>query len=95
MNLPAVDARAERDNGMRGRRLRAEWEADSEAAKVKRDGAKDRARKAARDGNAFDNMELVAAEIPEEPKPPRLIVNVARCPHCATCCAPILKACWC
>ena len=57
-----------------------EWEADSEAAKVRRDGAKDRARKAAREGKGFDKMELVAAEIPEEPQPPRLIVNDATIP---------------
>jgi putative DNA primase/helicase len=57
-----------------------EWEAESEAAKVKRDGAKDRARKAARSGKSFDKMELVAATIPEEPRPARLIVNDATVP---------------
>ena len=54
-----------------------EWEADFEAAKVTRDGAKDRARRAARDNKSFDKMELVATEIPAEPAPPRLIVNDA------------------
>ncbi len=41
-----------------------EWEADDASAKVKRDGAKDRARKAARGGKGFDKMELVAEPIP-------------------------------
>lgn len=57
-----------------------EWEADDAAAKVKRDGAKDRARKAARGRKGFDKMELVAEPIPEEPQPPRLIVNDATVP---------------
>ena len=56
------------------------WEADEAAAKVQRDGARDRARKAARDKATFDKMELVAEPIPEEPKPPRLIVNDATVP---------------
>jgi putative DNA primase/helicase len=57
-----------------------EWEADAEAAKVKRDGAKDRARKAVAKGNAFDKNTLVAEVVPDEPKPPRLIVNNATVP---------------
>jgi hypothetical protein len=57
-----------------------EWEADDASARVKRDGAKDRARKAARGGKGFDKMDLVAEPIPEEPKPPRLIVNDATVP---------------
>jgi putative DNA primase/helicase len=56
------------------------WEADEAAARVQRDGARDRARKAARDRTAFDKMELVAQPIPDEPKPPRLIVNDATVP---------------
>ena len=57
-----------------------EWEADDASARVKRDGAKDQARKAARDGKVFDKMKLVAEPIPDEPKPPRLIVNDATVP---------------
>lgn len=60
--------------------LHREWEAEAESAKVKRDGAKDRARKAARNGKGFDKMELVAATIPDEPMPARLIVNDATVP---------------
>ncbi len=60
--------------------IHREWEADSEAAKVKRDGAKDRARTAARKGQSFDKSELVADLIPEEPRPARLIVNDATVP---------------
>lgn len=56
------------------------WEADAEAAKVLRDGARDRARQAARKGQSFDRMELVAQSIPEEPRPPRLLVNDATIP---------------
>lgn len=57
-----------------------EWEADAEAAKVKRDGARDRARKAASKGEDFNKSTLVAEPIPDEPKPPRLIVNNATVP---------------
>lgn len=57
-----------------------EWEADAEAAKVRRDGARDLAKQAARKGRAFDKMDLVAATIPEEPKPARKIVNDATVP---------------
>jgi hypothetical protein len=56
------------------------WQADAEAVKVQRDGARDRARAAARKGESFDKMELVAGEIPEEPKAPRLMVNDATIP---------------
>lgn len=57
-----------------------EWEADEAAARVKRDGAKDNARKAARSGKTFDKMALVEASIPDEPKPQRIIVNNATIP---------------
>jgi putative DNA primase/helicase len=57
-----------------------EWEADAESAKARRDGAKDRARKAARDKKAFDKMELLADIVPDEPQPARLIVNDATQP---------------
>jgi hypothetical protein len=56
------------------------WEAEAEAAKVRRDGARDRARKAARNNQAFDAMALVADQAEEEPHPPRLIVNDATVP---------------
>jgi putative DNA primase/helicase len=57
-----------------------EWEADFEAAKARRDGAKERARTAAKKGQAFDKYSLVADPIPDEPQPPRLIVNDATVP---------------
>ncbi len=57
-----------------------EWEADHEAAKVKRDSARDKAKQASKAGRAFDKMDLVAAAIPEEPKPPRIICNDATIP---------------
>jgi hypothetical protein len=60
--------------------LHREWEADSECAKVMRDGARDRARKAAAKGDEFDKQSLVAQLIPDEPQPQRLIVNNATIP---------------
>jgi len=83
MKSPALDAGKAPLAAIEAQNLEAfeavhrEWEANSEAAKVRRDGAKDRARKAAKDGKAFDKMELVADQIPDEPMPPRLIVNDA------------------
>jgi putative DNA primase/helicase len=58
-------------------RTHEDWEAESEAAKVRRDGAKCQARKAAQKGQAFDPRKLVADHVADEPKPPRLIVNDA------------------
>ncbi len=74
--LLAIEARLLEDYELTVR----EWEADSESAKVKRDGARDRARKTARDGGSFDKMELVAEPIPEKPQLPRLVVNDATVP---------------
>ena len=59
---------------------RREWEMESEAAKAKRDGARDQARAAARKNEGFDKAKLVADPIPDEPRPPRLIVNNATVP---------------
>jgi hypothetical protein len=60
--------------------VRREWEADAASAKVKREGARDRARKAAAKREVFDRDSLVADIIPDEPQPPRLIVNNATVP---------------
>jgi hypothetical protein len=61
-------------------RAHREWEAECEAAKARREAAKERARRAARSGQEVDWRELCKATLPEEPNAPRLIVNDATIP---------------
>jgi hypothetical protein len=59
---------------------RREWEAETEAAKVRHDGVKARARRSAAQGVEIDPKDLIRPTTPEEPRLPRLIVNDATVP---------------